>query len=241
MGQLVGRVYLMGAGPGDPDLLTVKAQRILTQAEVVIYDGLADISSLSLPENCLKIEVEKRGGKDAFSQDEINRLLIKYCQEGKQVVRLKSGDPFIFGRCTAEIQALKGSGCNWEVIPGISSALVAPLLAAIPLTDPVMSRCFAVLSGHDPDGLQWEALAQLETLVILMGGKTLREIIHQLILHGRPPETPIAIIQNCSREDQQIWVGNLINIFTKINQDHLSPCVIIIGEVVHLRNYLTHN
>jgi uroporphyrinogen III methyltransferase / synthase len=233
-----GKVYLMGAGPGDPGLMTVRSQQILTEAEVIIYDALADIPPVPLRENCLKLEVGKRGGQPSKSQEEINHLLVKYCQEGKQVIRLKSGDPFVFGRGTSEIQALKERGCDWDVIPGISTALVAPLLAGIPLTDPVMSRCFAVMSGHDPDALAWEALAQLETLVILMGGKTLPDIIHQLILHNRSRDTPIAIIRNSSRPNEKIWIGNLGNILNITAGESLSPSVIIIGEVVKLHDYL---
>jgi len=233
-----GKVYLMGAGPGDPGLMTVRSRQILTEAEVIIYDALADIPPVPLRENCLKLEVGKRGGQPSKYQEEINNLLVKYCQEGKQVIRLKSGDPFIFGRGTSEIQALKESGCDWDVIPGISTALVAPLLAGIPLTDPVMSRCFAVMTGHDPDALAWEALAQLETLVILMGGKTLPDIIHQLILHDRSRDTPIAIIRNSSRQNEKIWIGNLGNILNITAGESLSPSVIIIGEVVQLHNYL---
>ncbi len=234
-----GKVYLVGAGPGDCDLMTVRSQKLLSQAEVLIYDALVDIPQLELiPVTCLKIEVGKRGGKPSTQQQEINRLLVEHCHNGKQVVRLKSGDPFIFGRSSSEIQALIAADCDFEVIPGISSAFAAPLLAGIPLTDPVMSRCFAVMSAHEPDALEWEALVKIETLVILMGGRNLGEIVWQLQKHGLSSQTPIAIIRDCGRPEQQIWLGTLSDIVHKTTGQSLSPCVIIIGEVVRLREYL---
>ena len=234
-----GKVYLVGAGPGDCDLMTVRSQKLLSQAEVLIYDALVDIPQLELiPVTCLKIEVGKRGGKPSTQQQEINRLLVEHCHRGKQVVRLKSGDPFIFGRSSSEIQALIAADCDFEVIPGISSAFVAPLLAGIPLTDPVMSRCFAVMSAHEPDALEWEALVKIETLVILMGGRNLGEIVWQLQKHGLSSQTPIAIIRDCGRPEQQIWIGTVSDIVRKTTGQSLSPCVIIVGEVVRLREYL---
>ncbi len=234
-----GKVYLVGGGPGDCDLMTVRSHQLLSRAEVLIYDALIDIPQLELiPVTCQKIEVGKRGGKPSTQQQEINRLLVEKCKAGKQVVRLKSGDPFIFGRSLSEIQALIEAGCEFEVVPGISSALAAPLLAGIPLTDPVMSRCFAVMSAHEPDALKWQALVQIETLVILMGGRNLNEIVWQLQKHGREPATAIAIIRDCSRPEQQIWLGTLSDILHQTAGQSLSPCAIIVGEVVRLREYL---
>lgn len=234
-----GKVYLVGAGLGDVAYLTVKAYQLLAVAEVLIYDALVDEQLLAyVPSNCLKLDVGKRGGKPSTPQAQINQLLVQYCQAGKQVIRLKSGDPLIFGRCTSEIEALKASNCDFELIPGISSALAAPLLASIPLTDPVLSRCFAVFSGHEPEALDWEALSRLETLVILMGGRNLGEIIHQLLKYGRSQLTPIAIIRWAGTPEQQIWMGNLGNILTQTAGLSLSPAVIVIGEVVGLRNFL---
>jgi uroporphyrinogen III methyltransferase/synthase len=234
-----GRVYLVGSGPGSIDYLTVRAQQTLAQAEVLIYDALVDAALLQLvPDTCLKIDVGKRGGEPSVAQTEINQLLVEHCQQNKQIVRLKSGDPFIFGRCTAEIEALKAADCVFEVIPGLSSALVAPLLAGIPLTDPVLSRCFAVLSAHDPDLLNWEALAQIETLVILMGTKHLPEIVEQLQRRGRSPHTPVAIVRWAGQPQQQTWFGTLANIVHQTAHQSLSPAVITIGEVVALHPYL---
>ncbi|MBE9200614.1 MULTISPECIES: uroporphyrinogen-III C-methyltransferase [unclassified Nodularia (in: cyanobacteria)] len=239
MTEQKGKVYLVGAGPGDVAYLTVKADNLLGKAQVLIYDALVDTQLLEcVPPDCLRLDVGKRGGQPSTPQGEINQLLVRYCLEGKQVVRLKSGDPFIFGRCTAEIQALQGSGCEFEVVPGISSALAAPLMAGIPLTDPVLSRCFAVLTAHEPDVLDWDALSRLDTLVILMGGRHLPEIIYQLIRHGRSRSTAIAIIRWAGTPQQQIWTAELDNILEQTSGVSLSPVVIVIGEVVRLCNYL---
>lgn len=234
-----GKVYLVGAGLGDIAYLTVKAANLLAQAEVLVYDALVDAQLLQcVPPGCLKLDVGKRGGQPSTPQAEINQLLVEQCQQGKQIVRLKAGDPFIFGRCSAEIEALKAAGCAFEVVPGISSAVAAPLLAGIPLTDPVLSRCFAVFTAHEPDALDWEALSRLETLVILMGGKHLAEIIHRLRQQGRSLSTPIAIIRWAGTQKQQVWTAELGDVLEQTIGLSLSPVVIVIGEVVRLREYL---
>ncbi len=233
-----GKVYLVGAGPGDVDYLTVKAYRLLAEAEVLIYDALVDEQLLKLvPDNCLKIYVGKRGGLPSTPQSEINDLLVKYCQQGKLVIRLKSGDPFIFGRCILEIQALTNASCNFEAIPGISSVTAAPLLAGIPLTDAEVSRCFAVFSAHQPSSLDWEALSRLDTLVLLMGGKHLREIVDQLIKYGKNKCTPVAIIRKAATSEQQVWIAELSTIMEHVKTVRLSPAVIVIGEVVGLSRF----
>jgi len=239
MAENVGKVYLVGAGPGSVAYLTVRAQQLLVTSEVLIYDALVDSELLQLvPDNCLKLDVGKRGGKISTPQAEINQLLVTQCQQGRQVVRLKSGDPFIFGRCTSEIEALKTAECEFEVVPGISSALAAPLLAGIPLTDPVLSRSFAVCTAHEPEHLDWGALARLDTVVILMGGKCLDEIVTALVRHGRILATPIAIIRWAGTPQQQVWSGQLGNIVEQTAGVSLSPVVIVVGEVVGLRRYL---
>ncbi|MEM7714762.1 MAG: uroporphyrinogen-III C-methyltransferase, partial [Cyanobacteria bacterium P01_A01_bin.68] len=233
-----GKVYLVGAGPGGVDYLTVKAYRLLAETEVLIYDALVDEQLLKLvPDDCLKIHVGKRGGLPSTPQSEINDLLVKYCQQGRQIIRLKSGDPFIFGRCILEIQALKDAGCNFEAIPGISSVTAAPLLAGIPLTDAVKSKCFAVLSAHQPDILDWEALSRLDTLVLLMGGKHLREIVDQLIKYGKDKSTPIAIIRKAGTSEQQVWIAQVSTVVEHVKTVRLSPAVIVIGEVVGLSRF----
>ncbi|MBD2041168.1 uroporphyrinogen-III C-methyltransferase [Microcoleus sp. FACHB-672] len=234
-----GKVYLVGAGPAGASYLTVRAQQLLAQAEVLIYDALVDEQLLQLaPASTTLFDVGKRGGKPSTPQAEIDWLLVEQCRQGKQVVRLKSGDPFIFGRCTSEIQALIETDCSFEVIPGLSSALAAPLLAGIPLTDPVLSRCFAVLSAHEPAELDWQTLTGIETLVILMGGRQLNEIIYQLQRHGKPQQTPIAIIRWAGHLQQQIWTGTLADILEQTAGKSLPPAVIVIGEVVRLRQFL---
>jgi len=235
----MGKVFLVGAGLGDVAYLTVRSHQLLTQAEVLVYDALVDAQLLQLVSSqCRKFDVGKRGGKPSTPQAEINQLLVEQCQQGKQVVRLKSGDPFIFGRSSSEIQALIAAGCPFEVVPGISSALAAPLLAGIPLTDPVMSRGFAVVTSHEPEALDWETLARMETLVILMGGRYLGKIVQHLERHGRSHQTPIAIIRWAGCPQQYIWTGTLADIVEQTTGVSLSPVVIVIGEVVGLRDYM---
>lgn len=232
-----GKVYLVGAGVGDEQYLTIRGAELLNNAEVLIYDALVDQVLLKLtPENCLKICVGKRGGQVSTSQAEINQLLVEYCLQGKQVVRLKSGDPFIFGRANEEITALQQAKCNFELVPGISSVLAAPLLAGIPLTDKNLSRCFVVASGHQPEKLDWLALSRIDTLVFLMGGRTLPKIIDYLITHGRSPDEAIAIIRDCGRVQQQVFRGTLTDIVESTAEISLSPAVIVIGKVVELSN-----
>jgi uroporphyrinogen III methyltransferase / synthase len=235
----MSKVYIVGAGPGDVNYLTVRARDVLALAQVLIYDALIDRSLLNLvPTNCVLVNVGKRGGKPSMIQAEIDLLLVEYARTGQIVVRLKSGDPFIFGRVTAEIDALMAADCEYEVIPGLSTALVAPLLAGIPLTDPVLSRGFAVVTAHLPAELDWDALARMPTIVILMGARQLDEIVAQLLKHDRPIDTPIAIIRWASTPQQQVWVSELGSVRSATAGVELSPAVIVIGQVVRLREYL---
>jgi uroporphyrinogen III methyltransferase / synthase len=229
-----GKVYLVGAGVGNVAYLTVKARELLSTAEVLIYDALVGDEILNLvPQTCLKLDVGKRGGKVSTSQDRINQLLVAYCTQGKQVIRLKSGDPLVFGRAIEEIQALMAANCNFELVPGISSALAAPLLAGIPLTDKYLSSCFAVCSGHQPDSLNWQALAGIDTLVILMGTRSLTAIIDRLITAGRKADEAIVIIQNSSQPGEKIFSGTLTDIVKQTGGVDLAPAVIIIGQVIN--------
>lgn len=233
-----GKVYLVGAGVGDDQYLTLRGRELLSKAEVVIYDALVDEALLKItPENCQKICVGKRGGKISTPQTEIDRLLIQYCLEGKQTVRLKSGDPLIFGRANEEIAALNQENCPYELIPGISSVFAAPLLAGIPLTDKNLSRSFVVLSGHQPEQLDWSALSRIDTIVMLMAGRSLAQIIENLVAHGRSPNEQIAIIRHCGRPQQEIFWGTLSEIVEVTAEVSLSPAVIIIGKVVQLSPY----
>ncbi len=235
----MSKVYIVGAGPGDISYLTIRAQQILIRAEVLIYDALVDRGLLSLvPNTCVLVNVGKRGGKPSMSQAEIDLLLVEYAQTRRTVVRLKSGDPFIFGRVTAEIDALMAANCDYEVVPGLSTALVAPLLACIPLTDPVLSRGFAVITAHLPDDLDWDALARIPTVVILMGARQLGAVVTQLLKHDRSANTPIAIIRWAGTPQQQVWVSDLGQIVAATAGVELAPAVIIVGQVVRLRKYL---
>jgi uroporphyrinogen III methyltransferase/synthase len=229
-----GKVYLVGAGLGGVEYLTQGAIAVLQTAEVLIYDALVDASLLSLlPKNCEQIYVGKRGGEKSVKQADINTLLVDYCQLGKRVVRLKSGDPWVFGRIMPELNALHQANCQFEVIPGISAAIASAGLMGIPLTEKEASSGFFVMSGHDPDHWNWSVLSQLETLVILMGGQTLPQIINALTQTGKDPQTAIAIIKNAGRSNHQTWVGTLADMVEKTQGQRLSPAVIVIGAVVN--------
>lgn len=233
---MVGKVYLVGAGLGRLDTLTLRAYHLLKQADVIIYDALVDSRLFAqVRSDCLLLDMGKRGGQPSASQSSINQALIYYCQQGKQVVRLKSGDPLIFGRSGSELEALLSQNCPVEIVPGLSSAIAAPSLAGIALTDPVLSPGFTVVTGHDPSLLNWAVLAQMETLAILMGTRELAEIIRQLCSYGKDPETAIAIIRWAGFPEQQLWQGTLQNIMELTADQKLSPAVIIIGKVVEER------
>lgn len=239
MREQQGKVDIVGAGPGGLAYLTLAGKGLIAQAEVLIYDALIHPEILTLAaKECVRVSVGKRGGQPSTPQDQINRLLVEHWQRGKQVVRLKCGDPFIFGRTAAELQMLKAQGCAARVWPGLSSVFTAPLLAGIPLTDAQLSSSFAVVSGHAPDRINWRAVAQIETLVILMGTQTLSTIIQQLRQQGKAPACPIAIIHRGGWPQQQVWVGTLTTIEAQIKGEALSPAVIVVGEVVTLQSSL---
>lgn len=237
-----GTVYLVGAGPGDPDLITIRGANILKKAEVVVYDRLANPELLSWsPQQSEHIYVGKRPGKLSVSQKQINRILIAKAKEGKTVVRLKGGDPFVFGRGGEECEALAKENILFEVVPGISSALAAPAYAGIPITHRGKARSFTVVTGYTRDKNElfknWEHLAHSDTLVILMGMKNLEMIVTQLILFGRSPETPVAIVEKASRSSQRTVTGTLQDICEKA--DLLSPpATIVIGELAALSSKL---
>lgn len=229
-------VALVGASLGGATYLTQQAREYLSRAQVLIYDALVDRQVLALvPADCLLIPVGKRGGRPSTSQAEIDRLVVEYASAQKRVVRLKNGDPFIFGRAREEIRALQAAGHRVEIVPGLSSAIAAPLLAGIPLTDKHYSTSFAVSSAHDPDRLNWAALAGIDTLVFLMGGRQLGAIVERLQAQGRSPQTPIAIIRSGGTPQQQVWQGTLAEIVALASGQALSPCAIVVGDVVQLR------
>ena len=234
-----GKVFIVGAGIGGVEFLTVRARDLIGDAEVIISDALVDRNLLDLaPVNCDRMIAGKRGGQESVKQAEINQMLVDYCLQGKRVVRLKSGDPWIFGRSLPEILALQEANCEWEVVAGISSAIAAPMLAGIPLTEVEASSCFAVMTGHDLDRLPWEAIAQIPTLVILMGTNNLARLLENL-QQGKSVDTKIAIVRWCGRAEQQVWTGTLTDIQSKLPEGSLSPSVIIVGEVVKFHEQLS--
>lgn len=240
--QLPGTVYLVGAGPGDPDLITVRGINVIKKADVVVYDRLASPDLLVYsPENSEHIYVGKRPDKPSVSQDQINRILVSKAKEGKTVVRLKGGDPFIFGRGGEECEALAEESIPFEIVPGISSALAAPAYAGIPLTHRGKARSFTVVTGYtrNKEDLfkNWEHIAHADTLVVLMGMRNLAEIISRLILFGRSSDTPVAIIENATHTRQRTVTGTLEDIYEKAS--HLSsPATIVIGELAALSSDL---
>src|SRR5215211_4734109 len=242
-----GFVSLIGAGPGDPELITVKGLRRLRAADVVIYDALAnEVLLRECRADAELIYVGKRAGQHFRSQDEINALLVEKARAGLQVARLKGGDPFVFGRGGEEAAVLAAAGIAWEVVPGISSAVAVPAYAGIPVTDRASASSFAVITGHeDPDReqtrLRWQALAQgIDTLIFLMGVGRLESIAAQLIAHGRAADTPAAAIRQGTTPDQQTVVGTLATIAEDVARAGLTaPATLIVGEVVRLREQLS--
>ena len=225
-------VYFVSAGIGGIEYLTVQAKDILTNAQVVLYDALVDKSLLDVvPIDCVLIPVGKRGGKKSTAQTQINDLLIEYGRKYDRVVRLKSGDIGVFGRINEELTAIKQTQIDYQLITGVSSALAVPLLNEILLTEKNDSRCFTILTGHTPDTLDWSALAKIDTLVILMGGRNLPIIVENLLRGGKTPELPVAIVKNGGRDNQEVWKGSLSSIVNMTRDISLSPCIIIIGKV----------
>ncbi|MFV2045224.1 MAG: uroporphyrinogen-III C-methyltransferase [Anaerolineales bacterium] len=235
-------VSLVGAGPGDPELITVKGLTRLRQADVVIYDSLAPPELLDYAKtNARLIYAGKRPGENHMTQAEINALLIQYAQSGCRVIRLKGGDPFVFGRGGEEAGTLQAAGIPYEVIPGVSSAIAVPACAGIPVTHRNHASSFAVVAGCRKGGVDqdWEALAQIDTLVILMGLKNLPRLARRLIAAGRAAETPVAVIQWGTTPRQKTVTGTLATI-TNRSRDLTSPATIVIGEVVTLAAGYSH-
>ncbi|WP_456430986.1 uroporphyrinogen-III C-methyltransferase [Thermosulfuriphilus sp.] len=240
-----GKVYLVGAGPGDPGLITVKAKEAIEAADCIIYDYLANEVFLAYarPEAEI-IYVGKKGGDHTLSQEEINRLLVKKALEGKVVCRLKGGDPFVFGRGGEEAEEVVAAGIPFEVIPGVTSAVAVPAYAGIPLTHREHTSAVAFVTGHeDPtkesSAIDWDALARVGTLVFFMGVKNLPHIARSLIAAGKSPQTPVAVIRWGTLPRQKTVVGSLENIAEEVRRAGLkAPAIIVVGEVVFLRQKL---
>jgi uroporphyrin-III C-methyltransferase len=240
-----GTVYLVGAGPGDPGLLTVRARDLLASCDLILYDYLVDLEILRFASaKAERKYVGKVGGGRQTPQSEINNLLIEQAWAGRSVVRLKGGDPFLFGRGAEEAEALYEAGVPFEVVPGVSSALAVPAYAGIPLTHRDISSSVAVLTGASSGDANNSSsslvdLSQAGTIVILMGVSNLRHIANELIHYGRDPETPAAIIRWGTYETQQTLSGSLRTIADVAERSGMRPpAVIVIGEVVRLRKRL---
>jgi uroporphyrinogen III methyltransferase/synthase len=241
--MIAGKVFLVGAGPGDPGLITLKGLESLKQADVIVYDHLLDEGLLNLASaKAEKIYAGKQGNKHAKEQDEINRLLVEKALEGKIVVRLKGGDPFVLGRGGEEAEALRNNLIPFEIVPGITSAIAVPAYAGIPVTHRGLASSFAVITGHEDPGktdssINWEKISTgIDTLIFLMGMENLDQIAANLIKHGRPAETPVAVIKQGTQSEQQVIVGLLKDIGGKVKERGLGPpAVIVVGEVVRLR------
>jgi uroporphyrinogen III methyltransferase/synthase len=242
----IGKVYLIGAGPGDPGLITLKGLECLKKSDVVVYDHLANEELLAeVPAESERIYVGKKGGEHTLSQGTINALLIEKAQAGKVVSRLKGGDPFIFGRGGEEAEALFEAGIPFEVVPGVSSAVAAPAYAGIPLTHRDYTSTVALITGHeDPhretSRIFWDKISTgAGTLVFLMGVGNLSAIASSLIRHGRSPQTPVAVIRWGTLPTQETLTGTLADIAALAQAHQLKPpAIIVVGEVVALREKL---
>jgi uroporphyrinogen III methyltransferase/synthase len=246
-GQAKGMVYLIGGGPGSPDLITVKAKECLQKADVIVYDYLVNESLLSLRgKDTELLYVGKKSGQHTMSQQEINKVLIAKAEQGLVVARLKGGDPFIFGRGGEEAMELAQTGIQFEIVPGVTSAIAVPAYAGIPLTHRDHSSTVCFVTGHeDPtketSNINWDSLAQSPgTLVFLMGIGNLGKITRKLIDSGRSAKSPVAVISNGSTPKQRTVTGTLKDIKQKAKDANLTPPgVIVVGDVVGLRRYLS--
>ena len=233
-----GSVALVGAGPGAPDLLTMRAVARLAQADLVLYDALVDPEALELAGRAQRIFVGKRAGRPAVRQEFINRLLIRAARRGRHVVRLKGGDAFVFGRGGEEALALIAAGIPFEVVPGISSAIAAPELAGIPVTHRGTSAAFVVVSGHASEA--WTPVLaglapQSATVVVMMGIGSIGEITELLLDRGWKPATPAAIVSSASTADEQVWRGTIADLARRAREKAIErPGTVVIGEVVRV-------
>jgi uroporphyrinogen III methyltransferase / synthase len=235
-----GKVYLVGAGPGDPELLTCKGRRILEQADAVLFDHLAPASLLDLaPAHAERLYVGKKAADRAFSQEEICDMLIERARRGLKVVRLKGGDPLIFGRGGEEAEALVDAGIPFEMVPGVTAPLGIAAYTGIPLTHRGLSSAVSFVTGHSVDAVDWNSIGQTETLVIFMGMFAFADIARELIARGRSPETPAIAVRWATRPDQESLEGTLASLPGLIADRGMKPpATIIVGEVVRLRQKL---
>jgi uroporphyrin-III C-methyltransferase len=239
-------VAIVGAGPGDPGLLTLRARELLDGAEVVVHDALVSPEILdTLPARAERIDVGKRRGKHLAEQEEINRLLVDLARAGRQVVRLKGGDPLLFGRGGEEMQALKAAGVAYVVVPGVSAAIAGPAMAGIPVTHRDHAAAVTIVTGHEceelaRDPLRWRAMAESgHTLVILMGLTHLASIADRLVAGGRPAGTPVAVVQEATTPRERSVVGTLADIAERVaHAGIVAPAVVVVGNVASLAREL---
>ncbi|MCW5593025.1 MAG: uroporphyrinogen-III C-methyltransferase [Burkholderiales bacterium] len=239
-----GEVFLVGTGPGDPDLLTVKALRLIREAEVVLYDNLVSDEIMALvPATAERIYVGKKRADHAMRQEAINELLVSLAHMGRRVLRLKAGDPFVFGRGGEEIETLGASGVRFEVVPGITAALGAASYAGIPLTHRDHAQSCVFVTGNTQDGalnVDWAAIVRpRQTVVIYMGFQNLDELCRELVSHGLAPSTPAAMVQQATTASQRVVCADLATLAARAHEAGLKPpTLIIVGEVVRLRDRL---
>jgi uroporphyrin-III C-methyltransferase len=241
-----GEVYLVGAGPGDEELITVKGLRLIRTAEVLIFDALVSRALIEEADAAaLRIDVGKRGRDHKFEQDGINQLIVSHAKAGKKVVRLKGGDPFMFGRGGEEVEELRKAGITVHVVPGVTSAIAAPALAGIPVTHRDHASFVTFVTGHESDEkndeiIDWPGLAKLGgTIVVLMGMGNLALIMARLKGGGLDPTTPVAVVYQGSTQDQRVVMGTLDNIATRCQEEGVgAPSVIVVGSVAGLHPIL---
>ena len=240
----MGRVYLVGVGPGDPELVSLKAYRLIKEADVILVDNLVLGVKTLIPEGKKVIDIGKTAEEHKFSQDAINTLLAELSEKYEKVVRLKGGDPYIFGRGGEEAEYLRERGVEFEVVLGITSAIAVPALFAIPLTYRGVSSSVTIITGHEmeekAESIGWEAIAHLKgTLVILMGVGNLVKNVEKLLKYGMSAETPVAVIEKGFTEDERIVCGTLGDIVEVAEKEAVKPpAVIVVGDVVRLREKL---
>ncbi|MBN6187876.1 uroporphyrinogen-III C-methyltransferase [Aneurinibacillus sp. BA2021] len=241
-----GKVYLVGAGPGDPKLITIRGAELLRQADVIVYDRLASPALLEYAkESAERIYCGKKADHHSLPQPEINRLIVEKALTGKEVVRLKGGDPFIFGRGGEEAEACIEAGVAYEVVPGITSGIAAPAYAGIPVTHRDHASSVAFITGHKAEGkeeggIAWTKLVgAVHTLVFYMGVSNLPDIVKNLRQHGQAKDTPVALVRWGTCEEQETLVGTLDTIVDQVQQARFrSPAIIVVGDVVRLREKL---
>ncbi|WP_338451107.1 uroporphyrinogen-III C-methyltransferase [Niallia oryzisoli] len=240
----MGKVYLVGAGPGDPDLITIKGLKCIQEADIILYDRLVNKGLLEhAKKEATLIYCGKLPKCHTLKQENINLLLVKLAKQGKVVARLKGGDPFVFGRGAEEAEVLAQNGIPFEIVPGITSGIAAPAYAGIPVTHRKMGSSFAVVTGHGekgkPTNINWSSLAGIDTLLVYMGIGHLADICDALILHGKEADTPVALVNRGTTANQKTVTGTLSTIVELASVEKIdNPSIIVIGEVVRLREQI---